>query len=144
MGGWMNPDRLQQVADLVTAQKPDALAITGDFLKGRSFTQTEQQGIRDLVKILSPLASSIPTFAVLGNHDYRTNPDAIREMLRLCGITDLTNTAFALTRAGETLYLCGVDDVRHGEVRQAICGGPRCQFLGLFVGVLAHSGSRDM
>src|SRR5215211_1921891 len=38
MGGWMNSDRLQLVADLFVAQRPDILAITGDFLKGRSFT----------------------------------------------------------------------------------------------------------
>src|SRR5689334_15202373 len=84
MGGWMNFERLQQVADLVLAQKPDVLLITGDFLKGRSFTEAAQQGIRDLVRILPPLAAAIPSFAVLGNHDYHTNPDAIREMLRIC------------------------------------------------------------
>ena len=117
MGGWMNPDRLQHVADLIITQKPDVLMITGDFLKGRSFTETAKQGISDLIKILSPLASSIPTFAVLGNHDYWTNPEAIRGMLRRCGITDLTNTAFAVTRQDENLYLCGVDDIRHGNVR---------------------------
>ena len=117
MGGWMNADRLQHVADLILAQKPDILMITGDFLKGRSFTEMSKQGISDLIKILSPLAASIPTFAVLGNHDYWTNPDAIREMLRQCGITDLTNTVVALTRNDESLYLCGVDDIRHGNVR---------------------------
>jgi hypothetical protein len=117
MGGWMNADRLQQVADLVIAQKPDLLVITGDFLKGRSFRDAAKQGICDLKKVLSPLASSIPTFAVLGNHDYWTNPQAIRGMLRDCGITDLTNTVFVVTRDGENLYLCGVDDIRHGNVR---------------------------
>jgi predicted MPP superfamily phosphohydrolase len=117
MGGWMNAVRLQQVADLVVAEQPDILVITGDFLKGRSFTPAARQAITDLTRILSPLASSIPTFAVLGNHDYWTDPAAIRQMLRLCGITDLTNTVFAVTREGEQLYLCGVDDIRHGNVR---------------------------
>jgi predicted MPP superfamily phosphohydrolase len=117
MGGWMNRDRLQHVADLIIAQKPDVLMITGDFLKGRSFTETAKQGISDMIEILSPLASSIPTFAVLGNHDYWTNPEAIREMLRSCGITDLTNTVFAVTREDENLFLCGIDDIRHGNVR---------------------------
>jgi len=117
MGGWMNYARFQHVADLVMAQKPDVLFITGDFLKGRSFTETSKQAIRDLMKVLCPLAAVIPSFAVLGNHDYRTNPDAVREMLRLCQITDLTNSVFTLRRAGQKLHLCGVDDVRHGDVR---------------------------
>jgi predicted MPP superfamily phosphohydrolase len=117
MGGWMNLERLHRVADLVTAQKPDVLVITGDFLKGRSFTQAAKQGIRDLTKVLRPLAAAIPTFAVLGNHDYRTSPTAIREMLRLCKITDLTNDVFTLRRKDAKLFLCGVDDIRHGKVR---------------------------
>lgn len=117
MGGWMNYDRFQHVADLVVVQKPDVLFITGDFLKGRSFTEASKQAIRDLRKVLCPLAAAIPSFAVLGNHDYRTNPDAVREMLRLCQITDLTNRVFTLRREGQKLHLCGVDDVRHGDVR---------------------------
>jgi predicted MPP superfamily phosphohydrolase len=54
---------------------------------------------------------------VLGNHDYTTNPQAVRGMLRRCGIVDLTNTVFTLMRANEKLHLCGVDDIRHGDVR---------------------------
>lgn len=117
MGGWMNLDRLQHVADLIVAQNPDVLTITGDFLKGRSFTEASEQGIRDFVRVISPLAASVPTFAVLGNHDYWTNPAAVREMLHRCGITDLTNAVMALRRAEEKLYFCGVDDIRHGHVR---------------------------
>jgi predicted MPP superfamily phosphohydrolase len=117
MGGWMNSGRLQLVTDWLIAQKPDVVLITGDFLMGRGFTETSRQWIDDLIKILSPLASSIPSFAVLGNHDYWTNPHAVREMLLQCGITDLTNTVFTLRRKGENLHLCGVDDVRAGDVR---------------------------
>jgi len=117
MGGWMNLDRLQHVADLVIAQKPDVLLITGDFLFGHRFTEGSKQGINDLIKVLSPLAASIPSFAVLGNHDYWTNPEAAREMLCLSGIMDLTNTVFTVTREGGNLHLCGVDDIRHGDVR---------------------------
>jgi predicted MPP superfamily phosphohydrolase len=117
MGGWMNHARFQQVAKLVLAQHPDVLFITGDFLKGRSFTETTKQAIQDLMKVLCPLAEVIPSFAVLGNHDYRTNPEAVREMLHLCHVTDLTNCVFTLRRASQKLHLCGVDDIRHGDVR---------------------------
>jgi predicted MPP superfamily phosphohydrolase len=117
MGGWMNLDRLQRVADLIIAHKPDVLAITGDFIKGRSFTKASEQGVDEFIKVFTPLGASIPTFAVLGNHDYTTNPQAVRGMLRRCGIVDLTNTVFTLMRANEKLHLCGVDDIRHGDVR---------------------------
>lgn len=117
MGGWMNLARFQTVADLVAAQKPDVLLITGDFLFGHRFTESSRQGIDDLIKVLAPLAASIPSYAVLGNHDYWTSQKAVRAMLRRCGITDLTNTVSTLTRDGGHLHLCGVDDVHHGDVR---------------------------
>jgi len=117
MGGWMNLDRFQQVADLVAAQKPDVLLITGDFLYGHRFTGASKQWIKDLIKVLSPLAASVPSFAVLGNHDYWTSPETVREMLCLSGIMDLTNTVFTLRRADGDLHLCGLDDIRHGDAR---------------------------
>jgi len=117
MGGWMSLDRFQRVADSISVQKPDVVLITGDFLMGHSFTVASRQSLKDLMDVLSPLASSIPSFAVLGNHDYWTNSEAIREVLRACGITDLTNAVFTLTRGGENLHLCGVDDVWKGDVR---------------------------
>lgn len=117
MGGWMNRARFQHVADLVAAQEPEVLLITGDFLFGRHFPDAAWQWIDDLGRVLTPLAASIQTFAVLGNHDYWTNPDAVRKMLRRSKITDLTNTVFTLTRDGAKLYLCGVDDIRAGNVR---------------------------
>lgn len=117
MGGWMNPDRFQQVANIIKAESPDLLLITGDFLLGHDFSNAEKQAIIDLIPNLSSLARSIPSFAVLGNHDYWTSAEAIRQMLFSCGITDLTNTVFTLTRENESLHLCGVDDIWKGEVR---------------------------
>jgi len=117
MGSWMNLDRFQQVADLVLAQKPELLLITGDFLFGHNFNEVSRGHLKDLITVLSPLAAALPSFAVLGNHDYWTNSEAVREMLFSCGVTDLTNSVFTLTREGENLHLCGVDDVWEGNVQ---------------------------
>ena len=117
MGGWMNAERLQRVADAALAQQPDMLLLTGDYLIGHVFDANAEQCLQSLVDILSPLAKSIPSFAILGNHDYWTNAAAVREMLRLCDIRDLTNTVFTFSRGGESLHLCGVDDIWEGDVR---------------------------
>jgi len=117
MGSWMNLDRFQQVADLVLAQKPDLLLITGDFLFGHNFNEASKGDLKDLINVLAPLAAELPSFAVLGNHDYWTNSKAVRAMLGACQITELTNTVFTLTRGGENLHLCGVDDVWEGDVQ---------------------------
>ena len=117
MGGWMNAERLQRVADAALAQQPDILLLTGDYLIGHVFDANAEQSLQSLVDILAPLAKSIPSFAILGNHDYWTNAAAVREMLQLCNIRDLTNTVFTFSRGGESLYLCGVDDIWEGDVR---------------------------
>lgn len=117
MGGWMNAARLQHAADLLLAQKTDLLLLTGDFLIGHGFNSDSEQHLQDLLDILAPLAKSIPSFAVLGNHDYWTNADAVREMLKQSGITDLTNSVFTLSNGNQHLHLCGVDDIWEGDVR---------------------------
>ena len=81
MGGWMNLERFQRVADLVVAQQPDILLITGDFLLGHDHTDISQQAVNDLIAGLSPLADAFPTYAVLGNHDYWTDAKLVRELL---------------------------------------------------------------
>lgn len=117
MGGWMTAERLQHVADGVLEQRPDLLFITGDFVTGHGFTESKKQAIENMSEVLTPLARAIPSFAVLGNHDYWSNAQAVREGLSASGIIDLTNTVFTWSREGEHLYLCGVDDIWEGEAR---------------------------
>lgn len=117
MGGWMNGERFQHVADLVLEQNPDLLMITGDFLIGRDAGAISQQTIQDLITGLSRLAASFPTFAVLGNHDYWTDVETVRHVLSSSGITELTNAVFTIQRGDDSLHLCGVDDVWEGDVR---------------------------
>jgi predicted MPP superfamily phosphohydrolase len=117
MGGWMTAKRLQRVADLVVEQNPDLLLLTGDFLIGHTFDKTSEGHLQDLIDILSPLAKSIPAFGILGNHDYWTDADAVREMLKSSGITDLTNSVFTISRGNENLHLCGIDDIWEGDIQ---------------------------
>jgi hypothetical protein len=117
MGGWMNSERLQHAADMVLAQNPDLLLLTGDFLTDHGFNSNSEQRLQNLLESLTPLAKSIPSFAVLGNHDYWTNADAVREMLKQSGITDLTNSVFTISNGSQRLHLCGVDDIWEGDVR---------------------------
>jgi len=117
MGRWMNAERLQDIVELIIEQKPDLVLFTGDFLIGRAYDADSERNVRDLITILTPLAASIPSYGILGNHDYWTNPAAIRKMLHSCNIMDMTNKAITLTRGAEKLYICGVDDVWEGDVR---------------------------
>ena len=117
MGGWMNRERFQHIAELVSSLQPDLLCLTGDFLVGSTFNKRSEEDLQSLVTILAPLTKSIPTFAVLGNHDYWTNVNAVREMLKASGCIELTNSVYTLTRGNEHLKICGVDDIWEGKVR---------------------------
>jgi predicted MPP superfamily phosphohydrolase len=117
MGGWMNGERLRRVAELIFAENPDLLLITGDFFIGRDAGVMTRQTMEGLTAELSRLAKSFPTFAVLGNHDYWTDAGKVRQILSSAGITELTNTAFTFKRGEDRLHICGVDDVWQGDAR---------------------------
>jgi uncharacterized protein len=104
-GGKTN-DHLKRVVELVNAQEPDAIAITGDFV-----THTSAAGIAPaLIEPLSQLLAKDITVAILGNHDHWTDPEGVRMVLRESGITDLSNSTYTIERNGEVLHLAGVDD----------------------------------
>jgi predicted MPP superfamily phosphohydrolase len=117
MGGWMNSGRLGHIVELITQEKPDILLLTGDFLIGHEFNSDSEQHLQEIINVLSPLTKIVPSFGILGNHDYWTNADAVREMLMSCNVTELTNSVFTLSRGSEMLHLCGVDDIWEGGVR---------------------------
>ena len=117
MGGWMTSERLQHVVEQVTKQKPDILFLTGDFLLGHEFTASTETNLQELIDVLSPLTRTIPSFGILGNHDYWTDANAVREMLKACSITELSNSVFGLSRGSEILHICGVDDIWEGAAR---------------------------
>jgi predicted MPP superfamily phosphohydrolase len=117
MGGWMNGERLRRVADLILAENPDLLLITGDFFVGRDAGVMNRLTMDGLTAELSRLANCFPTFAVLGNHDYWTDAEKVRQILSCAGIMDLTNTVFTFKRGEGRLHICGVDDVWQGDAR---------------------------
>jgi len=116
MGGWMTSERFQYVVDKLVEEKPDLLLLTGDYLLGHGFGQDEERSLQELTDILVPLAKAIPSFGILGNHDYWTNVKAVSEMLQASGITELTNSFHTISSGSEKLHICGVDDIWEGRV----------------------------
>ena len=117
IGGWMNRERFKHVSDLIVAERPNVLVITGDFVVGHRAVDLTQAALDDLTAGLSRLADLFPTFAVLGNHDYWTDATVIRDLLAKSGVIDLTNKVFTITRGAQNVHLCGIDDVMNGDPR---------------------------
>jgi predicted MPP superfamily phosphohydrolase len=116
MGGWMNRARLERVVQMVLAEKPDVVAITGDYLLGgHGWSAEYEQALADAAAALEPLAASTVPVTVMGNHDHWTDVKKIRAKLQGIGIHDLSNHAMSISRGGESFYIGGVDSVYDGH-----------------------------
>lgn len=109
------PQRLERVIATVTAAKPDAIVIAGDFVNGDEIGDPAARP-ELLVKPLSRLKAPLGVFATLGNHDHWTGADAVRSALEKAGIRVLANSA---ARMGP-FVVAGVDDSTSGHAKAGL------------------------
>jgi predicted MPP superfamily phosphohydrolase len=105
---WM-PAQLDSVLENVIALKPDIVAITGDFVS--SAPATTDEILTQTEAALATLSSYVPVYAVMGNHDHWWGVERVRDALARSNVVELNNKVHTFSRDGETLHLCGVDDV---------------------------------
>ncbi len=103
----MKKQYLNHLFGLVNKQKPDLIALTGDYV-----THGYEKFIPNLAT-LSQLKPKDKTVAVLGNHDYssKTHTQKIKQILQETNILNLDNTVYSLKRGNAMLHIGGVDDV---------------------------------
>lgn len=104
MDEWMSPERLARIVEMVNEERPDSIAITGDFV-----SHSPQYYAGALTRVLSTLHATDVVVAVLGNHDHWTDAKCVREVLRDAGVRELNNTVYTLRRGGAALHIAGVD-----------------------------------
>lgn len=88
----------------------DVLLLGGDYI------DDDPRCLPRLIPILQMLAEfGIPTFAVLGNHDYTSFPGNVMPLvdcLQAAGVTVLRNEAQAVTAGGQRLLVVGLTDLQ--------------------------------
>jgi uncharacterized protein len=105
MDTWMTHERLTEIVELVNRQKPDLVAITGDFVGSNPARYAGS-----LVESLRKLDSADGVVAVLGNHDHWKDPLTVRQILKASGIRELANTVHTIQRGDAQLHIAGIDD----------------------------------
>lgn len=110
---WSRPARLDRIAEMVNAERPDLIVVTGDFA---SYSARRLDTGR-LVGALRRLSAPDGVLAILGNHDYLTDVKLIRRCIREAGLTELLNEFITLRRGDSELHVAGVDDVMEGRSR---------------------------
>jgi len=125
--GRVTPLRVQMAAvELTNAQKPDLVAMTGDFVCH------SQAYLDQLTEVLA--AYDAPVITVLGNHDYWSGADEVRRAIRKSGAEILDNRWTVLTLRHQKLQIVGLDDAYTGHASrpEAVKGlDPRTATLGL-------------
>lgn len=109
---WTTPERFSEVVEMVNAQSPDVIAITGDFIDGRTMRDQTPR----LQEQLGQLQAKLGKFAVMGNHDHRSGVSHVREMLAESDIRELPNRAVPLHKDGQVLTICGLDDYKEKKL----------------------------
>lgn len=104
--------RLNHLFHLINQQKPDLIAITGDFI-----TRRQVKFIPKLEATLGKLNASDKVVGVLGNHDYWTDATKISQVLEKNNVLNLDNKVYSLKRGNAILNIAGVDDVWVGKDR---------------------------
>ena len=110
---WARPGRVGWIAQKVNEQRPDLIAITGDFAS----YSAEQFDARRLVDALGALRARDGCVAILGNHDYLTDVRLVRHCIRESGVMELINDVLTLMRGDAALHVSGIDDVMEGRSR---------------------------
>jgi predicted MPP superfamily phosphohydrolase len=96
----------------VNEARPDVVVLTGDYVTSTwifHLGQRTADGIEECAEILRNLRAPMGVYAILGNHDWGTDPDRISEALRAVGIRVLRNEAVALERGNSRLWIAGTD-----------------------------------
>jgi uncharacterized protein len=111
---------LEEAIERTAAEKPDIIALTGDFIDRGPLH------IRAAAKLFRQMKAPLGVFAVLGNHDFaihtprgaRKYPDldrVVADALSIEGVSVLRNRAVRVERDGAGLVVAGVDDLWSGQ-----------------------------
>lgn len=119
VGMWFaNEGMVADILEEVVEQRPTAALIGGDFVYSRDPDPAAQ--VQRVVELIAPLtAAGIPTFAVLGNHDYAVDAaDEVVSRLEGIGVQVLRNEAIRVPGSGAdtpALHVVGLGPARPGR-----------------------------
>lgn len=115
--------------DAVQRATPDLIVLLGDFgFSYRLSRAPSRLGYGRSMRLLTPMLRELNApdgvAAVLGNHDYYFDADAVSRWLQAWGIRVLRNERIELEREQARLALLGVEDAREGraDVARAAAG----------------------
>jgi uncharacterized protein len=108
---------LKAAIGMVNDLHPDLIVLTGDFVTLPTFENQEQKAAANAepcAQLIRQMHAPHGLWAILGNHDWATDPRHVTHVLRANGIQVLENRSAAIEIAGARFWLSGVSDVLTG------------------------------
>lgn len=97
-------ENVSDIVQTVRSQKPDIIALTGDFITDEG----DLPAVKSLVSLLTDIA---PVYFISGNHDFASGKIAeLSDILSDAGVKYLKNECAELKRGDERIILAGVED----------------------------------
>jgi predicted MPP superfamily phosphohydrolase len=115
---WMSAERIESIADATNALNADMIVLLGDYVAGHRFVSNHVHS-RDWAAALGRLRAPLGVHAVLGNHDWWEDKQALRNgagptfsrvALEREGIPVYENDAIRLKKNGRSFWLAGLGD----------------------------------
>ncbi|MGL4497031.1 MAG: metallophosphoesterase [Beijerinckiaceae bacterium] len=115
---WMDERRAEQIVTETLALKPDIVLLLGDYLSTMKL-KLEALPVDTWSRILGQLHAPLGVHAILGNHDWWTDTEALRRLsgptiagraLESAGIRVYENDAVRLTKNDFSFWLAGLGD----------------------------------
>lgn len=109
VASFMRRNLYRDVVAQVMRFEPDLILLGGDFV-------TWERHVPLMAEVLLPdLQARDGVYAVLGNHDYWANADAVVAAMTARGVTFIINRSIAIRRGDDMISLLGIDEVYRGE-----------------------------
>lgn len=117
---WMGLERLARIVVRTNALMPDVVVLLGDYVRGgRMLPWSHIVPHEDWAAVLAQLKAPLGVHAVLGNHDWWEDVDALRRgtgvvkarvALEAAGIPVYQNNAVRLEKGGLPFWVAGLGD----------------------------------
>lgn len=105
----MTVERARAIVAEINAAQPDVILLPGDFIADRDYAPEFAATAEDeIAQVLGGLKARLGVYAVMGNHDWWHEGQAMATAFSRAGITVLENDAVPLP--GTTLWVVGIGD----------------------------------
>ena len=103
--------RIEEIVSITNALEPDLIVLLGDYIAGLRRFRTAAVPIGDWARAFGALRAPLGVRAILGNHDWWTEPEHIRSALAENGIPVMENDAERIAAPdGADFWLAGLGD----------------------------------